>query len=40
MVDLASMREAIKDLGSDPDKINPLVYGFSQVNQQLAMFYL
>ncbi|KZV58506.1 hypothetical protein F511_23759 [Dorcoceras hygrometricum] len=25
VVDLASMREAIKDLGSDPDKINPLV---------------
>ncbi|XP_073042060.1 putative aconitate hydratase, cytoplasmic [Primulina eburnea] len=25
VVDLASMREAIKDLGSNPDKINPLV---------------
>ncbi|KAK4386972.1 Aconitate hydratase 2, mitochondrial [Sesamum angolense] len=25
VVDLASMREAIKDLDSDPDKINPLV---------------
>lgn len=25
MVDLASMREAIKDLGSNPEKINPLV---------------
>lgn len=28
MVDLASMREAIKDLGTDADKINPLVHGF------------
>lgn len=25
MVDLASMRDAMKELGSDPDKINPLV---------------
>lgn len=26
MVDLASMRDAMKELGSDPDKINPLVH--------------
>lgn len=31
MVDLASMREAIKDLDSNPDKINPLVTIFSFV---------
>ena len=28
MVDLASMRDAIKDLHGDPDKINPLVLYF------------
>ena len=26
MVDLASMRDAMKNLGDDPNKINPLVY--------------
>lgn len=25
------MREAVKDLGSDADKINPLVYGYLSV---------
>lgn len=37
VVDLASMREAITDLGSNPDKINPLVHVFSFVKLLLAM---
>lgn len=36
MVDLASMREAIKDLDSNPDKINPLVNIFYLCNYLLA----
>lgn len=39
MVDLASMREAIKDLGSNPDKINPLVYSFPLFNNHLATYW-